>query len=290
MSMQNIRKCPLCGNNSKKTNSFPYKIIFNGINFNYYKCRECKTVYVDPVPDEETFALLYAKDTYHDGNYNNKTTYSMTGLLDRYLDKGSTILDYGCGLGDFLLFARNSFIPFGVEFDSDAANFASKVSSCKVWTSNNFFSLPIKQKFDAIYLGDVLEHLPDPEEVIRKLFKNLKPGGVLFVEGPLEANISLVYLAALIFGRIKRVFRPDLVENGQPHHLFRANEKGQINFFKRTSSDLVLKHWMVYETGWPYIEGGIFKKFIAKFAIILGGKSFFGMVFGNRFKAIFVKK
>lgn len=45
------------------------------------------------------------------------------------------------------------------------------------------------QRFDAIHLGDVLEHLPHPASLLREL----EPlGGVFFIEGPLENNPSLV--------------------------------------------------------------------------------------------------
>ena len=36
--------------------------------------------------------------------------------------------------------------------------------------------------FDLIYARPVLEHLKDPDHVLRKLIKSLKPGGWLLIE------------------------------------------------------------------------------------------------------------
>jgi hypothetical protein len=49
-----------------------------------------------------------------------------------------------------------------------------------------------------------------------------------------------------------------------------------------------LKHWQIYETGWPYASGGAIKRAIAALATALGGRRIFGSTFGNRFRGVFV--
>ena len=56
------------------------------------------------------------------------------------------------------------------------------------------------RRYDIIYMGDVLEHLPAPAATLRDLDGLLAPGGLFFVEGPLEDNVSLVYYSARLFG------------------------------------------------------------------------------------------
>jgi SAM-dependent methyltransferase len=146
-----------------------------------------------------------------------------------------------------------------------------------------------KQLFDAIHFGDVLEHLHDPEGIIRKLLEQLKPGGVLFVEGPLEINPSPVYWSAKIFGVLKHLLRPNFVAANPPTHLFRTGGRQQLQFFSRVDPNLHLKVWSVYETGWPYANGNPIKHLIARLAKSIGGKKMFGESFGNRFRGVFVK-
>jgi 2-polyprenyl-3-methyl-5-hydroxy-6-metoxy-1,4-benzoquinol methylase len=294
MDKKQTRDCPICGYN-KSLNTFPYITNFNNINFYYLKCGRCFSVFVNQIPNKETFALMYAKDVYHDCDYDAEiggTYQESVQLLQSYAHSGTTVLDYGCGLGAFLKeLSANDFIPFGVEFDVDAADFASKNSSCEVWTVDDFYSLSTNKRFDIIHLGDVLEHLPEPTNTINEILEKLKPGGILFVEGPLEINPSPVYWSIMIFGWIKRILRPRFVANDPPHHLFRVDAPQQLAFFSNyIGTDLNLEYWRVYETGWPYAGGSIIKRIISSIAILIGGKCLFGAEFGNRFQAIFTKK
>lgn len=255
------------------------------------RCATCISVFVDPVPDSATFARMYAKAAYHDCHYEDKEggEYAASAqLLKQYLPVGASVLDYGCGVGGFLIALGNvGFVPYGVEFDRDAADCAGQKAGCMTMSVDDFLSQPAKPVFDSIHFGDVLEHLPDPASTLKTLLGNLKPGGVLFVEGPLEINPSPVYWAAHLFGAIKRMVRPQFVASHSPTHLFRTNAKQQLVFFSRVEPSLDLRHWEVYETGWPYASGGTVKRLIAGLAIRLSGKLIDGSAFGNRFRGVF---
>lgn len=255
------------------------------------RCATCASVFVDPAPDNATFACMYAKTAYHDCHYEHKDDAeyaSSAQLLRQYLPAGASVLDYGCGIGGFLNALVNAgFVPYGVEFDRDAAHFAGRKANCMAMSVDDFLSQSDKPIFDAMHFGDVLEHLPDPAGTLKNLLGNLKPGGVLFVEGPLEINPSPVYWAAHLFGVIKRVVRPKFVAGHSPTHLFRTNAKQQMAFFSRVEPSLDLRHWQVYDTGWPYASGGAVKRLISGLAIRLSGKQFVGSTFGNRFRGVF---
>lgn len=53
--------------------------------FHYLRCRDCRTVFVDPVPDAACFAQMYDKATYHDSFYsaNDLTPYQQAAALLR---------------------------------------------------------------------------------------------------------------------------------------------------------------------------------------------------------------
>ncbi len=292
MKLSKARDCPICGGRPTGL-AFPYATRFNAAYFGYLNCGNCKSVFVDPVPDAQTFAMMYAKSAYHDRYYDGGEgiDYSESvRLLRQYVEPGAKVLDYGCGVGSFLKASGlQGLVPFGVEFDGEAALFAAKNTNCEVMTVEAFSKFPKASNFDAIHLGDVLEHLPDPAETLSRLLDCLKPSGVLFLEGPLEANASPVYWAARIFGKVKRVLKPTLMANDPPTHLFRTNACSQKTFFTWVDKSLSIRHWQVYETGWPYGSGGFVKRNIAAFAIFVGGRRFTGTTFGNRFKAILVK-
>jgi 2-polyprenyl-3-methyl-5-hydroxy-6-metoxy-1,4-benzoquinol methylase len=235
--------------------------------------------------------MIYAKATYHDLYYEGSESgeYSESAnLLKEYLPIGTTVLDYGCGVGAFLkALAQEGFIPYGVEFDIDAAKFAGQNTNCETFSVDQFLALTYKPKFDAIHLGDVLEHLPDPGYTLKELLGYLKPDGVLFVEGPLEINSSPVYWAARIFGWVKRIAKPYFVASHTPTHLFHTDAKQQLAFFRHVEPRLDLLSWHVYETGWPYTKGGLVKRLIAAAARLVSGQRLFGVILGNRFRAVF---
>ena len=289
MTTNAVRSCPLCGSSSGDL-AFPYATRFNGVDFKYLRCIGCSSVFVDPVPDDQTFALMYAKDIYHDCHYDgvDETAYHESAhLLREYHADAETVLDYGCGIGAFLkALGGEGFKPFGVEFDEDAAKLASKNANCTVLSVSAFHKLPPPPQFDVIHLGDVLEHLPEPDITLRELLAYLKPGGILFIEGPLEINPSPVYWAANLFGWIKRQLKPATISGHAPTHLFRTGEKQQKDFFVRVVPNIEITFWQVYEKGWPYIRGGVVKRFIARTAILLGGRKINTVTFGNRFKVL----
>ena len=292
MPPPNPRLCPLCSGNAGNS-EFPYATSFNNIRFRYLKCKNCSSVFVDPVPDLQTFGMMYAKTAYHDCHYEGveNIAYSDSAkLLRQYLPSGAIVLDYGCGVGAFLKALKSEgFLPYGVEFDTDAARVAGQNAGCEVLSAIEFFDLPAKPSFDVIHLGDVLEHLPDPAATLSQLLDYLRPGGMLFVEGPLEVNPSPVYWAARAFGSIKRLLRPALTPCNAPTHLLRTNEKAQLKFFQNDKFKLSPVFWRVYETGWPYAFGGAVKRFIASLAVMLGGIKVLGITFGNRFEGLFVR-
>ena len=88
---------------------------------------------------------------------------------------------------------------------------------------------------------------------------------------------------------VKRVLKPTFMPTDPPTHLFRTGAHSQKVFFTRVDKSLSMRHFQVYETGWPYGSGGFVKRSIAAFAIFMGGRHFAGTTFGNRFKAILVK-
>ncbi len=82
------------------------------------KCGECASVLVDPVPDDQTFAKMYAKAEYHDCHYKGLEggAYAESAeLLKQYVPAGASVVDYGCGVGAFLKALRfEGFEPYGV--------------------------------------------------------------------------------------------------------------------------------------------------------------------------------
>lgn len=109
------------------------------------------------------------------------------------------ILDYGCGSGAYLMQLRElDYELHGAEYDphllSRLANSGITIHDVATLAEDRWDGA-----FDHITLSHVLEHVPDPQGLLRRLSRWLKPGGSLYLELP---NADATGLA--IFGRFWR--------------------------------------------------------------------------------------
>ncbi|WP_422082750.1 class I SAM-dependent methyltransferase [Ulvibacterium sp.] len=102
-------------------------------------------------------------------------------LIDRYVKGERTLLDFGSGTGDFLVAAKNcNWSAIGVEPNSKARKL-SKAKGVKVQPEINKLQT---DKFNAITLWHVLEHLPELEEQIAQLISKMDNNGILVIAVP----------------------------------------------------------------------------------------------------------
>ncbi|MFY0712134.1 class I SAM-dependent methyltransferase [Seonamhaeicola sp. NFXS20] len=105
-------------------------------------------------------------------------------LINSFRTENKSLLDFGCGTGDFLQTAqKNNWVVTGIEPNEDARNIANIKTNNSVFDSEQFFQLK-ENSFDVITLWHVLEHLPNLEEHVSIFKKLLKPNGVLIIAVP----------------------------------------------------------------------------------------------------------
>ncbi len=140
--------------------------------------------------------------------------------------------------------------------------------------------------YDYIHLGDVLEHVPNPSELLACLVSRLKAGGCILASGPLENNPSFTHLIINSVGYLKFILGQSS-QKGLPTHLYRTSAFSQRLLFRRSSDLLNEIIFIVYETGWPYSKGGLLKKLLAntaKYCALIIPSCF---EVGNRFFAVY---
>ena len=87
----------------------------------------------------------------------------------------------------------------GLEQDPEMAGIASEYCEKMLVGDVESVDLDGLGQYDAVVLGDILEHLHNPQEVLRKLTKRLRPGGKILMSLPNVANIWV--RLNLLFGR-----------------------------------------------------------------------------------------
>jgi 2-polyprenyl-3-methyl-5-hydroxy-6-metoxy-1,4-benzoquinol methylase len=111
------------------------------------------------------------------------------------------VLEIGCGEGStgaVLKAEGRALWVTGIELDEGAASKAAKVLDQVISGNIEHIDLPFADgQFDAILLGDVLEHLVDPWAQVRRLASYLAPHGLLVASIPNVRNWRVI--APLLF-------------------------------------------------------------------------------------------
>ena len=97
---------------------------------------------------------------------------------------GGTLLDVGCGNGDYLATMRDlGWQVSGLEPDPKAAELGlQKGLQISIGTLETL-QLPAEQ-FDVVTLSHVIEHLHDPIATLREIRRLLKPNGLIWIATP----------------------------------------------------------------------------------------------------------
>ena len=111
-------------------------------------------------------------------------------LINSYHKNKGTLLDVGCGTGDFIVEAKKQgWNAIGFEPNPTAKQLATTKN---VLTIDDLFTLT-PHSFDVITLWHVLEHVPNLEAYIQNLKRILKPDGTLIVAVPNYKSFDAVY-------------------------------------------------------------------------------------------------
>ena len=273
--------------------AFPFNTNFNGKIFHYMKCSNCKFVKIYPFPDKKDLSKLYKNKSYHEKFYSNVETVAYrhsVKYLKKFLNFKIRLLDYGSGNGHFIQEMGKNHNCYGVEFSLEILKKLKKNFKNQIFLSNRELNeKKYNNFFDVIHLGDVLEHVVNPNYLLINLHKKIKKKGLLYLEGPIERNFSLVNLSIILFGNIKRLLIPNYKNNFKPYHLFFCDLQNQLLMIEKINKFKIIDY-EIFETGWPYNSGGYLKKSIALMAILFSNLNIFGFKIGNRFRLILQKK
>lgn len=188
------RKCVVCGMNR-------YKRLFVKEGFKFVKCNNCGFIYTNPSIKQKSLKIYYENigEEYYQ-TPDNKTRDVMRNLLkdkfndelsyiERYAKKGR-VLDIGCGVGIFLYYAKKrGWKVYGTEFNKFSIKYINDTLKINTIFSSDLKKLE-KNYFDLITLHQVMEHIPDPNKMLRDIRLLLRDDGLIFMSVPYVYGIS----------------------------------------------------------------------------------------------------
>lgn len=178
-------------------------------------------------------------------------------------ERGSHVLDVGCGTGDVIEMISQRFECKGNGYDIDARRIAAALSRSKFATFKQSFFNPAEDptSYDAALSLAVIEHVPDPVAHFRELAAGLKAGGNLFVLTPNASSLSFRFLRSwwrelLSIGEHIYLFTPQSLARCASHAGFKMEAFTSDFDFSRPRFQMSgLRSLLV--SGWAFYREGV---------------------------------
>ena len=196
--------CPWCGSQKAQIHLWLKDEFLTKEDFLIYECQDCGLRYTEPRPSQKTIGKYYKSEEYYSHQENKK------GLIPRLYEKvkgynlkkkykiaakdlqKGTVLDIGCGVGDFLHTMENrGWKGTGIEPSEEAKDIARNRVNANLLEPREIVDLE-SESFDLITMWHVLEHVDDFRKALREMYRILRPGGSFICSFPMDPKIELL--------------------------------------------------------------------------------------------------
>jgi SAM-dependent methyltransferase len=225
LATRTLDHCLACGSARLKAMAMRYE---HRGTFPLVRCLDCGMRFLAAQPTGESLAELYGADYFardfrcgrSDTDYFREDAFRAEndGLLDAFerLRPQGRLLEIGAAGGWLLKRARErGWTVQGVELSESAVAHARGLGLDVHWGDLLDARLPTSA-YDLVYLGDVLEHVPDCRVVLSEVARVLAPGGFLYLRGPITTHSLARSLALATFEAAGRT----IVLREPPYHLW----------------------------------------------------------------------
>jgi SAM-dependent methyltransferase len=250
-----LDSCVACGGSTLRPLPLAYE--FHG-RFPLVECDDCGLRFLRVQPAGEGLAMLYSARYFErdfrcgrsEAAYASEDSFRAEndGLLDAFERLGPDpdpdlpharvprrLLELGCAGGWLLKRARErGWQAQGVEFSADAAERA-RALGLEVFQGDLLSAALPADTFDLVYMGDVLEHVPDCRAVLAEAARLLRAGGHLYLRGPITTNSLARRLALALYGVAGRT----IVLREPPYHLWEFTPGPLEHLFASAGLDVI---------------------------------------------------
>lgn len=187
-------------------------------------CQLCGLGHTDPIPDDIAAAYgdVYYGEQRH-GITGRMRAWLRTRYVERHASTGKSLIDAGCGTGEFLRgMSERGWKIAGTELDHRARQLASTALEVRRTLDEFHDRAPV----DVVTMWHSLEHVEDPKAQVEAASRLLPPGGHLIAAVP-----DFHGLEGAVFGRYS--FALDV-----PRHLYHFDERSLTGLLDRAGFDV----------------------------------------------------
>jgi 2-polyprenyl-3-methyl-5-hydroxy-6-metoxy-1,4-benzoquinol methylase len=244
------KKCFVC-----KNSKFDYLLKKEG--FDLWSCEVCGLNLVYPQPTEKELQKTYSLE----GGYSHsskgfdqdKVLYGKNPRIEFLAkNKKKKILDVGCASGLFVYACKLAKLsPVGIDLDKDSIRFGQNKGLDL--RQGRLVDFKFKaNSFDAINLGDIIEHVKDPIGLLLECVRILKKGGVLIVSTP-NTNSLFPKMTRWIYKKFGIMWSHPT----PPYHLCDFSDENLIKLLEKNSLEIrkisyskIPLMYSIYHTGY----------------------------------------
>jgi spore maturation protein CgeB len=247
--------CPVCKEADRST------FFMRKEGYDLFQCTECQHIFVWPIPTVEVLQHVYSfaagfqvqpSTTYDENTTAHEKNRESLRQLERFCRRGR-LLDVGCSSGRFLWLAKQNGWPSvsGVELSRDTAQIA-KDNGLDVFVGEVASANYPTSSFDAINVGDVIEHVRDPTDLLSQISVLLRSDGAIVLVTP---NHDALFPLLTLW--LHRLFNMPWSHATPPYHLNQFSEKSLTRLLQNLNLKVIHKRYrscdLLYELGETHI-------------------------------------
>lgn len=212
VATETVKACPNCGSHGAAFWVYGRDRLLGTTDqtFEYSKCHHCDVAFQSRRPFEDSIERFYSKGY---GPHEVRSPPRQTGIVRRSLNRASkattnwvidragfqaemdafyaqlskqlTLLDFGCGSGKFLDYAKRlGCETVGMDFSSTALAEVARRGHRALAVSDADWNRIPDGSIELTRMNHVVEHLYDPSNVMRRLYTKMAPGAALHIATP----------------------------------------------------------------------------------------------------------
>ena len=234
----NKYKCPWCDSEKTQIHLWLKDEFLSNEEFQIIECLHCGLLFTEPRPSKDKIGEYYKSEEYYSHQENKKgfipkiyERVKAINLKHKYklATEGKslgTLLDIGCGVGDFIHTAeQHGWQCTGVEPSEDAKAIAKKRIKGEIHSSEDLEQIP-NETFDIITMWHVLEHVDDIKWQVAQLQRLIKKDGRIVIAVPNYKSYDADY------------YKEKWAAYDVPRHLNHFNKDTLVKIFKTNGLNL----------------------------------------------------
>ena len=249
LATRTLDRCLGCG--SQQLDALPLRYEFRGT-FPLAECRRCGLRFLRVQPAGASLAELYAPP-YFERDFRCGRSEAAYASEDAFREENHALvetfdaltpfpppparrrlLEVGCAGGWLLKHAaERGWDARGVELSSDAVARA-RALGLDVFEGDVLDAQLPAASFDLIYMGDVLEHVPDCHATVEEVARLLRPGGHFYLRGPITTHSLARRLALAVY----RAAGAAIVLREPPYHLWEFTPRSLRGLIERAGLEV----------------------------------------------------